>query len=368
MSQADSRPVTSADVAREAGVSRTTVSIVLRGHTASKKIGADTIRRVVAAAEKLKYVPNLMARSLRQQKSGSIGVVIGNFRSDWADSLMAGMQEVFEPSGYTPFFSAHRFDARRAHNELLACLRRRDEGVVYQPMPGETRFYNRLRDADAPLLYLADRPPNTPQASFVGWDSVTATRVAIRHLVETGRNRIAMVGLDYPMEMNRGCQKVFIDVLKETGLPLQDRWIALAPPSWTLERIMNWALDRFMPPGREYPDAVFALGDTLALALLEILDVRGIRVPEDVAVMGLGDLPLTGHTRIGLSTVREPTREIGRQAAKLMLELINEPPQAPSQRLIGGIELKARRTTLPANTCSTGRRWSDWANTSPMAG
>ncbi len=355
MSTTTSQPVTLEEIARQAGVSRSTVSIVLRGQEKERKISKTTITRVRHAAKELNYVPNHMARSLRLQRSGMIGVVVSNLRADWAESIMGGMLEVFRPSGYTPFVAIHRFDAELAHKELVSCLQRRDEGIICQPMPAEAELYALIRRSGVPLIFLGDRPADLPEVNFVGWDSTAAARIAVEHLVQTGRKRIAFVGVDYPMEMTRGRFRAYLDVLSEADLSPKDEWIVNAPIGWSPERILDWSLGRLLAPGREHPDAIFALNDGIALLLLDALDARGIRVPEDLALIGMGDLPMTGHRGIGLSTVKEPCEEMGRQAAQVMLDLIANPTKAPIHRLIPGQELKVRKTTQRGAQESRGR-------------
>jgi len=298
--------------------------------------------------EELNYVPNHLARNLRMQRSHMIGVVVSNLRADWAEAVMGGMLKVFRPRGYTPFVAIHHFDAELAHKELLACLHRRDEGVICQPMPGEQRLYRSLQGAGIPVIFLGDRPEDLPEVSFVGWNSGAAARLAVEHLVEGGRRRIGFIGVDYPMQMTRGRYQAYVDVLREADLPVRAQWTANAPIDWPPQRILDWSLDRLFASDSERPDAIFALNDGIALLLLEALEDRGIHVPVDVALIGLGDLPMTGHRGIGLSTVREPCEEMGREAAQLMLDLIANPEHEPVHRLIPGRDLKQRRTTLPS--------------------
>lgn len=347
MKSSSESTVTIEDVARRVGVSRSTVSIVLRGQEKERKISAETTQRVRTAMRELNYVPNGLARNLRLQRSGMIGVVISNLRADWAQSLMDGMMEAFRPSGYTPFVAIHRFDAELAHQEFLACLRRRDEGIICQPMPGEQELFTSIQNSGVPLIFLGDRPEDMPNVSFVGWDSSAAARLAVEHLVEIGRKRIAFIGVDYPMEMTRGRFAAYRDVLAESSLAYNEDWVANAPIDWHVDQILDWSLNKFFAPGGQHPDAIFALNDGIALILLEALDARGIRVPEDVAVIGMGDLPMTGHRGIGLSTVREPITVMGREAAELMIKMIAQPTMKPVQHLIPGQEIKVRRTTVP---------------------
>lgn len=293
----------------------------------------------------LHYVPNSTARNFRLQRSGMIGVLLANLKADWAEVVIDGMLDVFRPGGYAPFIAIHGFDADLANRELLSCLQRRDEGVICQPVPGQKELYDRIQQMGTQLVFLGDQPEDMPEVSVVAWDSGAAARTAVQHLIDTGRRRIGFVGTDYPMRMSRERFEAYESVLREADLAPRPHWIAVAPLEWSVDSIVNGALDSIFGCDQEHPDAIFALNDGLALPLLEALEDRGIRVPQDVAVIGMGDLPMTGHRGIGLSTVREPCVKMGKQVAEVMLELISNPDKAPINRLIPGRELKIRRST-----------------------
>ncbi len=342
-------PVTSAMLAEQLGVSRATVSIVLNGHGPKRKISPHTIQRVLDAARDQGYAPNRTARNLRMQRSGVIGVVLADFRMDWAERVMRGMGEVFDPGEYTPLVATHRWDVVRHRKELMAALQRRDEAVIVQPLPGQEDLYHHLLSVGIPLVFLGDRPPETPgapalPASFAGWDSAAATRTAVRHLIDCGYRRIGHLGFHHPMRMTQERTAAYRQVLSDAGLPVNDAWISLPPAGGAVEGTIAAEITRMLASS-EKPDALFVLNDGLALQLLEILDQRGIRVPQDLAIIGMGDLPLTGHSGISLSTVREPCEEMGRAAAHAALSLIAEPGRAPIESLIPGNELRVRRTT-----------------------
>jgi LacI family transcriptional regulator len=344
------QPVTSAMLADQLGVSRATVSIVLNGHGPARKISPLTIQRVLDAAREQGYAPNRTARNLRLQKSGVIGVVLADFRMDWAERVMRGMGEVFDPGEYTPLVGTHRWDAVRHRKELLSALQRRDEAVIVQPLPGQEEVYEQFIAVGIPLVFLGDRPPQASSpaltASFAGWDSAAAARTAVRHLIERGYRRIGHLGFHHPMRMTQERTAAYRAMLQEAGLPLREEWISLPPAGGAIEGTIAAEIERIFTPGTEHPDALFVLNDGLALQLLEILDQKGIRVPQDVAVIGMGDLPLTGHSGISLSTVREPCEEMGRAAAHAALSLIAEPGRTPIVSLIPGNDLRARRTTV----------------------
>jgi DNA-binding LacI/PurR family transcriptional regulator len=344
------QPVTSAMLADQLGVSRATVSIVLNGHGPARKISPVTIQRVLDAARDQGYAPNRTARNLRLQKSGVIGVVLADFRMDWAERVMRDMGEVFDPGEYTPLVGTHRWDAVRHRKELMSALQRRDEAVIVQPLPGQDEVYQQLMAVGIPLVFLGDRPPLTASspvsaASFAGWDSAAAARTAVRHLIERGYRRIGHLGFHHPMHMTQERTAAYRATLHDAGLPAHEEWIRLPPAGGAIEGTIAAEVERLFAPGGEHPDALFVLNDGLALQLLEVLDQKRIRVPQDVAIIGMGDLPLTGHSGISLSTVREPCEEMGRAAAHAALSLIAEPGRAPIVSLIPGNELRARRTT-----------------------
>lgn len=339
--------VTALDVARSVGVSRSTVSMVLRGQAEKRKISPETAERVLAAAKKLKYVPNQLAVNLRRRKSGMIGVVLINFRWDWAQLIVQGMTGAFYSRDYTPFVAIHEFDQDRARRELLSCISRRDEGVITQPLPGLDDVYKRIKQHGIPLVFLGDYPKHQSDASYVAWDSTSDARLAIRHLIETGRKRIGFFGFDYPMPFNEARYDTYLQTLEDAGLPRHEHWVARPPISWALrEHATDWAIQRMFDSAGEKPDAIFVLNDGLAVPLLHLLEVRGIRVPDDVAVIGMGDFPICSHAGIGLSTVKEPVEQMGQEAARIMMGLIDNPDVDPVQCVISCGELKERRTTV----------------------
>jgi LacI family transcriptional regulator len=337
--------MTAADLASKLGVSRATVSYVLSGDGERRKISPKTIDRVLRMAAELKYVPNESAQNLRRGRSGMILLLIGNLEFGFANGVMAGMAGVLDDTGYSPFVTTHWFDEKKNHRELISAMRRRVEAVVCQPLAGEEKAYAELDRLGIPLIFLGDHPRDLKGASFVGWDSAAAARVAVQHLVDCGRKRIGHIGVDYPMVMSQARYAAYEAVLRENGLPMSPDMVHVARSYHTADEVLDPAIERFFRPGGPDLDAIFVLNDGLALPLLEKLDARGIRVPEDVALVGMGDLPLTGHAAIGLTTVKEPTDLIGRHAAEAALELIATPGRKPIYRPIDGCELKVRRTT-----------------------
>ena len=346
-----SDPVTAEELAQRLGLSRATVSIVLRGDAARRKISANTTQRVLDAAKKFNYVPNQAARMLRRQRTDVIGVIFPNFRLDWAERVMEGMLDVLRDTRYSPFVATHRFSTQLFRKEVLAALQRRDDALICYPLPGMNDLYRQIHSLGIPLVFLGDRPSDVDDESWVIWDAGAAAATAVQHLVEQKRKRIGFLGLDYPMKMSEARFEAYRRVLKSADLPINPKWVFKPASTSTLEQIVEPGLAQMFDGSGPHPDALFVLNDGIALPMLESLQRRGIRVPEDVAVISMGDLPLTGHRAIGLSTMREPVEDLGRGAAEVALKLIADPKIGPVQRILSCEELHGRRTTL-------GERWN----------
>jgi LacI family transcriptional regulator len=344
--------ITAQQLATRLGLSRATVSIVLRGDAQRRKISAKTTQAVLNAAKRHNYVPNLSARMLRRQRSEVIGVIFPNFRLDWAERAMSGMLKVLGETRYSPFVATHQFKPELFRKEVHAAMQRRDDALICYPLPGMNDLFENVRAAGIPLIFIGDRPGDLDKGNWAIWDAAAAAAAAVDHLVEQGRQRIAFLGLDYPMKMSVGRFIAYKKVLKKKKLPINSKWIFQPPSRSTIEEIVQPGLDQMFSGSGPHPDALFALNDGIALPLLQELERRGIRVPEDVAVVGMGDLPLTGYHAIGLSTLREPVEEMGQAAAEIAMKLINQPRHKPIQRLLKCEELHQRRTTI-------GARWSD---------
>ena len=143
------------------------------------------------------------------------------------------------------------------------------------------------------------------------------------------------------MKMSQARFQAYKTVLKKARLTIQPNWIFTPAANSTLEQIIEPGLNQMFSGPGPHPDAIFVLNDGIALPALEALQKRHLKVPQDVAVIGMGDLPLTGHSAIGLSTMREPVEQMGREAAEVALQLIEDRSLGPIERVISCEELHA---------------------------
>jgi LacI family transcriptional regulator len=339
------RTISGYQLAKRLGLSHATVSFVLNGIGEKRKISKETIARVQAAARRHNYAPNRFARSLRSQRSGMISVILPNFKLDWAERVMLGMRKLFDHSELIPFVTTHSFEEERNRRELQSFLERRDNGLITLPTIGCAAMYREIAKSSLPIVFLGDEIPElTSLISSVMWDPRQSIRAAVAHLAGSGRKRIAFLGMDYPGLGTLHRFKAFQEALHRQGLALPRHLISRPVASETPEKIVETSLRQFFSGRKDPPDAIFALNDGLALPALDVLQQRGLRVPEDVAVVGMGNLT---HTFLGMSTIPEPVEEMAEMAARLLLDLIENKVKPPIHKSISTSEFMARHSSDP---------------------
>ncbi|MCX7015073.1 MAG: LacI family DNA-binding transcriptional regulator [Candidatus Sumerlaeota bacterium] len=349
--------VTIAAIAKEAGVAPATVSFILNGKAQDRGLAEKTVQRVLEIADRLHYVPNEAARSLRRQRSATVGVLFAHLRDEWADRAVAGMREILGPADYVPLIAVHRFNPEWERQEIQTLLERRVEALICVPLTDDAGDYERVVKRGVPLIFLGDTLEGMPHANFVAWDAEAAARSAVRHLIEIGRRRIAFLGWNLSRPFIKVRYAAYCQTLEEAGLEVRDEWAAFFPigESSAFQRgeIVASAIRRMFGRNRPRPDAVFASGDMLNTDALAALSEMGFRLPDDAAVATISSQPLMGHPLLGVSVVPVPTMELGREVARVALELIHHPENAPIQRVMPCGDLQAGRTT-PAD--ASGRR------------
>lgn len=357
------RPVTVSHIAKEIGLAVSTVSLILNGHGPRLKIAPATVKRVFDLAAELKYVPNDLARSLRSQRTCVIGVVFGNLYNGWAQKILEGMLDVFDPEGYSPFMTIHNWDATRESREVNSLLQRRVDGMICVPIAEGEKTYRDIQQRGVPLLLLGDTLPGFEDVSCVSWDSAAAARAVVEHLIAIGRRKIGFIGAKHPTLESVARYETYIALLKEHNLPVNQDWIAKHEVDPSATKMVRGMIDAIFKPGREIPDALYVLNDGLALPVIAVLEERGLRIPEDVAVAGMGNMPGVSHPRINLTTVEEPLEEMGRMSAQTILKLISAPEEGPLHVHVPSSRLLLRATTMGATANMTAERGAglqDW--------
>lgn len=316
------------DVAAEAGVSVTTVSHVLN-QTPHTRINEQTRRRVLDVAARMDYRPNRVARSLRTQSSGMIGLLTEEFATTpHAGRIILGAQETASRHHLTLAIinSALQADARERRDDVAALLDRQVDGIIYA-----TVFHDvvtppdELRAVPAVLIGARDR---AGRVTSVAPDERQGARDAVRSLVQLGHRRIGFVADTTDVPATRGRRLGYLDALEEAGIEARDGLVAEGDAEAAGGFEAATAL--LSRPG-DRPTAIFCYNDRMAMGVYRAVGDAGLRIPDDVSVVGFDDQePISSGLYPGLTTVSLPHYEMGAWAVDSLVAQLDgqERPEA----------------------------------------
>ncbi|MGW2843267.1 LacI family DNA-binding transcriptional regulator [Streptomyces sp. NPDC001493] len=313
------------DVALRAGVSPRTVSNVVNG---SAPVAEQTRLRVQQAIDELGYRPNLAARSLRAGRTGIIGLAIPELHSPYFAELAGLLVEEAQRRSWTVIIDQTLGDAEAERRLLTGDGGRVMDGLVISPWALEARDLTATARA-LPVVLLGERSPGG-LADRVAVDNVAAADEATTHLLERGRRRVAAIGLQPHLENGTAQQRAagYRRALRRAGIEPRPAW---ERPVTALHRsdgarAMAELLDGGDGgAGGAVPDAVFAFSDELALGALHTAHARGVRVPEDLAIVGFDDIEDGRFSHPGLTTVSPDKRQIAARALQCLADRIYSP-------------------------------------------
>jgi len=330
-----SRPPTIIDVAARAGVSKSLVSMVMRDDP-----GVSDARRsaVLAAAAELGYRPNRAAAILAGTRTRTIGVVVDDFRNPWYVPMLDGVREALAPHGLRLTLADTRANAHLDSSPFDDLVSLRVDGVVL----AAEGFPDLVVPADTPVVVAGERTEVPGGLDVVASDEAAGGRLAADHLIGLGHRRIVHVtGSGGPAAVRRAAT---VARMAESGIePL----VVGAGP--TSEQTGYQATRRAL---EERPDltAVFAANDVMAMGAIAAVLEAGLRVPEDVSVVGNDETPLAASPLLRLTTVDPHNDEVGRLAAARLVELIGAAERPEPTRALVPPSLVVRSTTAPPRT------------------
>jgi LacI family transcriptional regulator len=325
MSTMPRRPrVTVREVAERAGVHAGTVSRALnpsRRHVLS----VETVERVERAARELGYKANRLASGLRSARSFSVGVLIPDLTNPFFPPMVRGIEDRLLPQGYTALLANTESELEREQRSVAALAARQVDGFIFAPSPPAAALVRELTAAGTPLV-LVNRRVDAVAAFAVTPDDRRGAALAVSHLVARGHRRIAHLGGPQALSPALDRRTGLLTALAASGIELDPRLEAFAE-AFT-EGAGVEPTRALLASGSPFT-AVFAGNDLLALDCIDTLREAGLECPRDVSVVGFNDMPFAERIRPPLTTVRNSPYEIGRQAAGLLLEQIEDPSVSP---------------------------------------
>lgn len=324
------------DVASLAGVSPATVS---RALNQPEIVKPRTLARIRQAIEATGYETNEVARSLRRQRSDTLLVMLGGAPSRFIFQVLMVLEARAAEENYTVLISNSAFHQERSQRYYNFIQKRLADGIL--TFGGSARILRKLHQIDAGLPIVAINESMEGQGfPYTSVDDFQAARLVVRHLRSLGHKRLGHVA--GPLETSSGKLRLegFLQELRSEGL--QPGWIA--QKDYSVESGSEAAREWLQLPNP--PTAVFCSCDEVALSFVAVLQREGVRVPDDVSVVGFDDIPLAGYSCPSLTTIRQPHQELGATAFQMLLQRLQDPPTRQENSLLAG-ELVVRDSTGP---------------------
>lgn len=322
------------DVAKIAGVSTSTVSLVL-----NKKSGVSekTRLRVQSVAEKLNYIPSDVARSLVTRKTKSVGLLVPNIAEIYFGTLARTIQDALNIGGYTLILcnSDNRYDKERDCLDFL--IEKNVEGIIMVPRGNGN--IDKIMSIRVPVVFIDSYMENV-DISYVGVNNEQAGYNATEHLIKFGHRRIACI--TGPIGFNSSEERIlgYKRALEDAGIEFNNLFLKYT--DWTVEGGFQATKEIFSLARK--PTAVFVTGDTCAIGVFEALYGEGYSIPDDVSVVGFDDMKFSPFLKVPLTTVRQPISQLGNCAVGLLFEKINSENRSESKKIILDTELVIRES------------------------
>lgn len=331
--------VTINEIAKEAGVSKATVSRVLNN---PEKVAETTRKRVLEVIQRRNYRPNPLARALTVRKTGVIGVIVSDISNPFYAVMVRSIEEVCRAYAYYVFLC--NTDGREEEEEFYinSLIERRVDGIILGSVDLESESFKRLEEAEIPFIFVSRLPRNREAYDYVMIDNVLGGYIATRYLLSLGHTRIAYLGGRWNTSSNLDRFEGYKKALQEAGIEVQEEYVLCG--EFSMEGGYREGL-RIIESGNNRPTAVFCANDAMAIGLLEACRERKVRVPEELSVIGFDDIPLSALGCIQLTTVSQSIASLGALSGKMIIDKIsNTEKRNVKQQVVLPPKLVVRRT------------------------
>jgi DNA-binding LacI/PurR family transcriptional regulator len=307
-------------LAEHLGLSKTAVSFVINRSPRAKSIPQRTQELIRAAARELNYRPNHLAKSLRQQRSFTIGVVVPEISEGYAALVLSGIEDYLLQEAYFYFVVSHRHRNELIEEYPLLLQQRAVEGMIAV----DTALSEGVQ---VPLVAVSGHR-DLPGVTNIVLNHAQAAMLALEHLTKLGHRQLAFIkGQEFSSDTAVRWESVR-KVAAELGIEIKDRLVAQLEGESSSSELGYQVTQKLLASGEPFT-ALFAFNDISAIGAIQALREAGRRIPEDVSVVGFDDIQSAAFQNPGLTTVKQPLRKMGVLAAETLLQRINAPPKAP---------------------------------------
>jgi LacI family transcriptional regulator len=351
------------DIARDLGVSTVTISKVLRNHP---DVGEETRQRVLSRVKELDYRPNLAARGLVTGRTYLVGLIVPDLLHPFFAEVAASISDTLRKDDYYLVVSSSQEDPELEEQEISQLLARQLDALIIASCRSTVEVFLRIEKHRTPYV-LIDRSFSGLSRNFVGADDFAAGMLATQHLVDIGCKRIAHIR---GPETSPGIQRLegYKRALGLNRKNAPDEYVIFEPKGDVGSRQRGADAMRQLLRCKHIPDGVFCFNDPLAMGAVNETVNQGLRIPEDIAIIGCGNLHYDDSLRVPLSSVDQHSRQIGSEAARLVLEALKSKVVPAPEVILLPPELVVRASTqrrsgqrvsnapTRAGTASSGRK------------
>lgn len=339
--------VTIDDVARLAGVSKTTVSRILNGNYSQAT--EETKDKVLKVISELNYRPNPMARGLKQMRTNIIGIVLSNLSNPFWSRVLEGVEDTCRQSGYSLMVCNSSEDSGREAELIEGLQLRQVDGIIVNPTVNNRELFEEIVKKKYPLIVINRRIEGLDVDDVV-MDNKRGAWLAVDHLLGAGRRKPVCV-VYRPEGVSTWQDRLlgFEEAMSEKGLEVTEQQILRVDNA--IGRVKAAVIAYFK--GKPDADAIFSTNNMMTLEILEGLKELGLRVPEDIALIGYDETIWAKHLNPPLTTVRQPAYEMGKIAAKNLIQKINSKTARKPKHVVLEPDLIIRSSSGTGSTSST---------------
>ena len=318
--------VTSADVAELAGVSQSAVSRVF---TPGASVSIKTTTKVKEAALSLGYRPNSIARAMVSGKSRMIGVVVAYLENQFYPEALERLSNCLQEKGYHVLIFMAGKDSQSIDNVIEEILDYQVDGIIAASVSMSSGLSERCCNAGVPMV-LFNRAQDEPNMSAITSDNIEGGKKIAKFLISSGHKKISYIAGWEGASTQRDREAGFISILNDAGLSLHSRKVG----NFVLEESREATRSMFL---NNPPEAVFVANDHMAFAVMDTLRYElGLKIPDDVSVVGYDDVPAASWPSYSLTTVQQPVNIMVRETVEILIEKIENPEARPQKIKVDG--------------------------------
>jgi DNA-binding LacI/PurR family transcriptional regulator len=335
----DRKSVTIKDIAKTLGISKSTVSRALGGRT---DIHPETKKKILDLAKELNYEPNALAINLKQQRTNTIGVIVPETINRFFARAIGGIQKRADMAGVNVMICQSNESYITEKKNLQSLISTRVDGLVVSISRETDRsdHFQPVLQRGIPLVFF-DRICEDIDTSQVYTDNFEIALEGTKHLIDQGCRRIAFISGPQHLSNSRNRLLGYCEALKQHGLPVLDPYIIHS--HYRSDKVEEYT--RYLMNLPQRPDAVFAINDYAAIEMMYLFRKNGIRIPEDIAVLGFNNENMGRFFEPSLSSIDYPAHEIGAAAADILINNIHHPELSVERRIVKS-KLIVRESTL----------------------